>query len=120
MRACAPRPPRRDDARLAARPVWQRYGVVGYIDDSFTYRMANRAYEAWFGTPAAELPGRAVSEILGQETCQAVRGYMERALTGETVAFEQELRVSLRRAPAAVKVAQRQAVLARPGAVFLR
>jgi PAS domain S-box-containing protein len=65
--------------------------LISYIDDTFTYRMANRAYEGWFGTPVAELPGHTVSEILGEVTWQAVRGYMERALAGETVAFEQEL-----------------------------
>jgi PAS domain S-box-containing protein len=65
--------------------------LISYIDADLNYRMANRAYETWFGTPVSDLPGRSVSEILGEETWQAVRGYMERALAGETVAFEQEL-----------------------------
>jgi PAS domain S-box-containing protein len=65
--------------------------LISYIDDKFTYRMANRAYESWFGKPLAELPGHTVSEILGEATWRAVRGYMERALAGETVDFEQEL-----------------------------
>ncbi|HWN69703.1 MAG TPA: PAS domain S-box protein, partial [Haliangium sp.] len=65
--------------------------LIAYIDDTFTYRMANRVYESWFDKPVGEIPGRQVSEILGEATWEAVRGYMERALAGETIDFEQEL-----------------------------
>jgi PAS domain S-box-containing protein len=66
--------------------------LLAYIDDSFTYRWMNKGYERWFGRPIEELTGRKVWEVLGEEAWAAVRGYMQQALTGEQIVYEQTLR----------------------------
>lgn len=62
--------------------------LISYIDSNFVYRFANRTYEEWFGLPQAEISGKTVSEVLGQEAFEKLRPSMERAIAGEMVRFE--------------------------------
>jgi PAS domain S-box-containing protein len=65
--------------------------LIAYIDSNLTYRMVNRAYERWFNMSVAEMIGRRASDVVGEPIWQIVRGFMERALAGETVIFDEEL-----------------------------
>ena len=65
--------------------------LISYVDAQFRYRLVNQTYQRWFGQDPAQLRGRHVCEVLGEETWEEIRPYMARALAGETVAYEQEL-----------------------------
>jgi len=65
--------------------------LISYVDSAYRYRLANLAYEHWFGQPREEIPGRHVREVLGEGAWEQVRPHMERALRGELVSFEAEL-----------------------------
>ncbi|GAC1376489.1 MAG: hypothetical protein NVSMB30_21860 [Hymenobacter sp.] len=65
--------------------------LISYIDRHQTYRFANRAYEDWFGRPAADVVGRHSREIAGEAAYAQVRPYIERALAGERVEYEARL-----------------------------
>ncbi|HEX5161730.1 MAG TPA: ATP-binding protein [Steroidobacteraceae bacterium] len=65
--------------------------LISYIAPDGTYRFTNRQYENWFGSPAEQLIGRHVRDVLGAEAYEAVRPRLERALKGERVFFEQEM-----------------------------
>ena len=62
--------------------------VIGFIDRTYTYRFANKAYEDWFDWPAHTLIGRAVIDVAGRERFEERKAMMDRALAGEEVRFE--------------------------------
>ena len=63
--------------------------LIAYVNRDQRYGFANRAYEEWFGCTRGELPGRSLRDFLGEERYAKVRAYVERALAGEPVNFEQ-------------------------------
>ncbi len=65
--------------------------LISYIDADYRYRWMNKHYERWFGFAAESFQGLHVSEVLGEAAWERVRPYMERAVAGETVAYEQQL-----------------------------
>jgi PAS domain S-box-containing protein len=65
--------------------------LIGYIDTELRYRLANATYQKWFGLSAAEIRGRHVSEVLGHAAFERTRPYMEAALRGELVHYEEML-----------------------------
>ena len=63
--------------------------LISYVDAEQRYRFTNAAYGEWFGfNPQG---GRRVHEVVGAETYTARRGYIERALAGEAVVFEDKM-----------------------------
>jgi PAS domain S-box-containing protein len=62
--------------------------LISYIDRDFTYRLNNRAYEDWFGPSADHMVGRRVADVLGAAAWEKLRPYMEAALRGERVSYE--------------------------------
>ncbi|MGV3614694.1 MAG: PAS domain-containing protein [Fimbriimonas sp.] len=73
-------------ATMDAVPV-----LLTYIDADLRYRVCNRAYEDWFGRPRASIIGRTVREVAGEDTYERVRPFMESALAGRAVEYEQWL-----------------------------
>jgi PAS domain S-box-containing protein len=65
--------------------------LIAYIDKDFCYRLNNRAYEVWFRLPREAMLGRHVSEILGAPAWEKLRPYMETALAGQSISFEEEI-----------------------------
>jgi PAS domain S-box-containing protein len=65
--------------------------LVFYVDAEFRYRLANSNHQVWFGYKPEEIQGRLVRDVLGEAAWHVVKPYMERALNGEEVAFEQPL-----------------------------
>jgi PAS domain S-box-containing protein len=65
--------------------------LVSYVGADRQYRLVNQTYERWFGHSPQAIHGRPVSEVLGEAAYQAIRPYMDRALAGETLTFEQTL-----------------------------
>jgi PAS domain S-box-containing protein len=65
--------------------------LIAYIDSTHRYRLANRSYERWFGLSPEQIRGQHARTVLDEAAWQAVYPYMERALAGEEVTYEQEL-----------------------------
>lgn len=64
---------------------------VAYVDRSFHYRFANRAFLDWLGRRSEEVLGREMVEVLGREVWTLYRAYSEAALDGERTGFERQL-----------------------------
>ena len=58
-------------------------GLVAYMAPDETYRLVNRAYEEWFGRPAAEILGQHIADVLGDAAYAAIRPHVEAALAGQ-------------------------------------
>ncbi|RYZ06086.1 MAG: PAS domain S-box protein [Myxococcales bacterium] len=66
-------------------------GLVAYMSPDERYRQVNRAYEEWFGRPAAELIGKHISDALGPQAYETVRPHVAAVLAGQAVSFESEV-----------------------------
>jgi PAS domain S-box-containing protein len=64
---------------------------IAFVDSEQRYRFTTRRYEEWFGSPVADLCGRAIQEVLGETVYASLRPYVEQALAGEQVTFEREV-----------------------------
>jgi PAS domain S-box-containing protein len=65
--------------------------LIGYVDSEQRYRFNNKAYEEWFGLAPSELAGRHIRDNLGEPAYQAIRVYVEAALSGKKAIVEREL-----------------------------
>lgn len=65
--------------------------LIAYLDVNFRYLRVNATYERWFGIPPEQVIGRTVPDILGVAAWDVVRPYVERALAGEQVSFDQQI-----------------------------
>ena len=79
---------RENDLRLVMEAV---PALIAYVDTDGRYRRINRNYARWFGFPAEEIPGRHMSDILGEAQWGEIKPYVERALAGETITYERQL-----------------------------
>ena len=61
---------------------------ASFIDREGRYRLVNKTYEDWFGTPREAILGRTIREILGDQAYAARQAQIEAALQGEPVRFE--------------------------------
>jgi len=62
--------------------------LISYIDKDYCYRLNNRAYEAWFNQPRDSIYGKHVRDVLGESAWNSLHGWMESALAGNTVRYE--------------------------------
>jgi PAS domain S-box-containing protein len=69
--------------------------LVAYVGADQRYRFVNASYERWFGRSAAEIVGKHLEEVLGGEAYRAILPHAERALAGEPVTYESEVRYRL-------------------------
>lgn len=65
--------------------------LISYIDQAERYRFANGTYEEWHGIPVAEIVGKSVKEVLGEETYLREQAMLRQALSGQAVRFETQL-----------------------------
>ncbi|MDZ8108618.1 MAG: PAS domain S-box protein [Nostoc sp. DedQUE12a] len=65
--------------------------LISFVDSQQRYRFNNRAYEQWFGQPAAEVYGKHLWEVLGESAYEVIRSYVEQVLKGVQVSFETEI-----------------------------
>ncbi|UII31119.1 PAS domain-containing protein [Fulvivirga ulvae] len=61
---------------------------IAYITPDRRYRFANKMYEKWYGLPKEKVQGAAIMDIIGKETYEKSRPFMDRALNGENCSFE--------------------------------
>jgi len=90
--AATPAPsPRRESAeqlRVVADAV---PALLAYLDADARYVWVNESYQRWFGVPPESVRGRVCQELLGPAAWAALRPYVERALSGEEVTFEDRI-----------------------------
>jgi diguanylate cyclase len=65
--------------------------MIGYWDRDLRNRMANQAYQEWFGKTPEQLWGVHISELLGPELYLKNLQYMEKALSGVEQTFDREI-----------------------------
>lgn len=64
--------------------------MVAYIDSAQVYRFHNLAYEREFNRTGTTVLGRTILETMGPERHAFLEPYVLRALTGETLTFEED------------------------------
>ena len=65
--------------------------LIAFVDNQQRYRFNNRTYEDWFGISSASLRHQQMRDVVGEAGYQLIRPYIEQALAGATVTFEQEI-----------------------------
>lgn len=65
--------------------------MIAFIDTQLHYREINAAYTRWYHRLAEQIVGKPVIDLMGEEVFEKTRPYMQSALAGERVAFEQLL-----------------------------
>jgi len=71
--------------------------LISYIDADRRYRFNNRIYEDWFPKRRKDIEGQTVESVVGEKAYAAVKPWMDRALAGERVKFEQMMPYSTTR-----------------------
>ena len=62
-----------------------------YIGNDYKYQYANKTYADWFEINVNELIGKPVKEFLGKEVYQRIKPYMDKAMKGEQVQYEDKI-----------------------------
>lgn len=65
---------------------------ISYLDRDFRYVRVNKTYEDWFGLSAADIIGRSVPEVVGEEAALIIRRQFEAALGGKSQHFQYTIR----------------------------
>jgi len=66
--------------------------LVLMVDRNYVYRVVNAAYARAYERPAAEIIGRTMPEIIGEELfAEKIKGRLQRCLDGEEVRFQEWL-----------------------------
>jgi diguanylate cyclase (GGDEF)-like protein/PAS domain S-box-containing protein len=65
--------------------------LVSRFDAQQRFRFANQAYIDWLGVQPSALIGRSLQEVYGAEAYEHFRHHVERALSGEKVAYERDM-----------------------------
>jgi CheY-like chemotaxis protein len=68
---------------------WRATIGLDVHEGELRYCFLNKLYEEWFPRRREDLQGRLVREVIGEKAFAAVRDYIERALAGERLSFEQ-------------------------------
>ena len=65
--------------------------LVSYIDERQRYGFVSAAYERWFGCSRADIIGKSMVEVLGEDAYAVIQPHVERALAGAPVSFEADV-----------------------------
>jgi PAS domain S-box-containing protein len=65
--------------------------LIAYIDSELRYQFNNAAYEKWFNLTPAELKGRSVKDVIGDEAFKNIEQHLKQAFFGQTSQFESEM-----------------------------
>ena len=64
---------------------------IAHLDHECRFKYVNEAYAARFGLTAAEVVGRLLPDVLGEDAFAAIKPYADRVLAGESVHYEREV-----------------------------
>jgi PAS domain S-box-containing protein len=62
---------------------------IAYTDKNLVYRFVNRTYQQKFNLTPAEVIGKSLPEVIGEEAFEKTRPYIEKALQGEQVRYHE-------------------------------
>ncbi|WP_096662999.1 PAS domain S-box protein [Polaromonas sp. AET17H-212] len=62
--------------------------LIAYVDKAQCFRFHNRAYEEGFGLSHAQIDGKTLLEVMGEEFYQVVRARVDEVLSGYPVVYE--------------------------------
>ena len=62
--------------------------LISFVDRDGRYRFVNAAYQDWVGMPRAEILGRTIPEVIGEDSWRTLKPYVDRALAGERITVE--------------------------------
>jgi len=62
--------------------------LISYIDADHYFRFNNQAYEQWFGAAWKGICGQHLQQVVGESAYEAIKPYVEAALSGQAVAYE--------------------------------
>ncbi|MBL6954582.1 MAG: PAS domain S-box protein [Alphaproteobacteria bacterium] len=65
--------------------------LITYVSADRRYRIVNSTFENWWKLPRSELIGKTLEEILGSEISSRLAPYVDAALSGEEVSYEEEM-----------------------------
>ncbi len=66
--------------------------LVGFIDRDGIYRFANEGYREWFGLPGADVIGKHVADIVGQDYYKTRVPFINKAFSGEAIISDTVIR----------------------------
>jgi len=66
--------------------------LVGYLDLEHHYRFANEKFREWLGHDPFAMVGRHVAEVLGEAAYAAMKGPLDKAMSGERVQWSRSVR----------------------------
>ena len=64
---------------------------VAYVDREQRYRFVNKAYTDWLSTPADDILGHTIVDVMGRDLYALYHAYVEAALAGERTGYERQL-----------------------------
>ncbi|MGJ4786567.1 PAS domain S-box protein [Leptospira koniambonensis] len=65
--------------------------MIGYWDSNLINRLANDAYQNWFGIDSKKIVGSHMKDVLGEELFKLNYPYVEKVLNGEAQLFERKI-----------------------------
>ena len=65
--------------------------LIAYVDKNQLYRFNNEAYQTWLGLSPSKIYGCHLKKVHGAEEYQKIRKYVESALSGEKVTYEEDI-----------------------------
>lgn len=77
--------------------------LIAYVDTKQRYRFNNAAYTAWLGKSSKALQGKHLRKIWGDGVYRRMQPWVGKALAGETVSYENDIRL-VDQTPCAVDV----------------
>jgi diguanylate cyclase (GGDEF)-like protein/PAS domain S-box-containing protein len=66
--------------------------TISVYDRDLVFRYVSEGFAGWFGLQPAQIVGRTLAECYGEHNFTRYRPYIDRALAGETVAYERQVR----------------------------
>ena len=65
--------------------------LIAYVDRRQCYQFVNKTYESWHKQPHTKIIGSHLREVLGEADYQKIKHYVELALSGQRVNYENEV-----------------------------
>ena len=65
--------------------------LIAYVDSQKRYRFVNRIFKEWFQVPLSSVLGARLEDVIGAKNYDRIREYVERALAGEQVSYEETI-----------------------------
>ncbi len=62
--------------------------LVAYIDKDYKYQFAYKIYQDWFGINSEDFIGKTMAEMVGVETFQKAKEFLDKSLKGIEQSFE--------------------------------